>query len=570
MIVIKIYNNNWEEIDLYKDSSISFQYNSSIFNFEKIAGDYSLPFKVPASINNKRIFNYPNRLSNISQSEKKLDCEIYMNGLLLHIAIISVTQTDNSNFHCNIKFNVSDFSAKYKDKMLHEQDLGGEQDWVWRNDYNPENSDFALPEIYNPDFFLNSSIESYPAKKYIINIYDADEEKYVLETIIDNTSSIIIPIVPFPYLFKILNYLFQELGYTVDNYFESTDELKKLLIYNTKNIVKYTQKTVPRLAWEQIITKIKLNEHVPVITIKKFILSLKKYFCLDFSFKNNHLKIIPIKNYLINNSFINISDKELLDEKKNFQSKKNGFEIQFETDSDNYQINEDVRKLIKKNFSDEVLTIPASPEIGDIIHLIEDPNFKELGSFIQYKYVETNGYYYYSWVNINSAKKDHNYFSEIKPELIFNTNISYLNQESYDEGVPIKFRRSISVRQQGNSQFHGLFQEFNLKLCFQGYNEGISVYYPTASSIGDSFSIDFWGLKSVTRIYWKEFTDWYLSIPYKLNKKIKFSLSEIKHFDFSRKYLIDNQLFFIESFKVTMKVNGDIGLCDCILLPAPD
>ena len=239
MLNLKVYINNiYESLELPEDFTISIQYNSGIWNFESIPGSYSIPFELINTIQNNRLLSYPHNLSNIIQSKRRLIAQLWVNDLLLHAGILEVEETTNQNFKCVFKFDTGAFASEFKDILLTDCELGGEQNWIWKNDYNNSNSDFALSQIKNNSFLVGSGFRTEPfpeEESFFINWYSTYNDKYYFEVfkIFPGYSVLPIPVVPFPYLFKIIQYLFNSIGYNLkSNFFSSTDDLKKLLIYN--------------------------------------------------------------------------------------------------------------------------------------------------------------------------------------------------------------------------------------------------------------------------------------------------------------------------------------------------
>ena len=575
--MIKLLINN-QELQLPEDFSLSIQYNSGVFDFEEIAGSFSLPFSMQNTDVNNKILNFPHSLSVENQVKQIFNADLFFNNVLLHSGIIEVEVTDNNEFQCIFKFDTGEFASKYNDQLLTDCELGGEREWIWLNDYNNENSDFALPTYKMANFSKESPLESlisYSNYIYFINVYSDDiwpeyEYKYLFKFLVDNLPeqfSIYTPVVPYPFLFKIVNYLFSELGFNLEeNFFETDEYLKKIVMFSINDIQQSTVKYSSyygRNVFTYILDTYNLSDCVPDVTIANFILSLKNYFCLDFQFKNGTVKIKNLKDYLTDNEFIDISDKCLDGEKKTIIEKSTGFSITYSQDSDEfYSEIEDVKPYYKKELEIEYYPYSLSGEVGEINDLVlyhDYVVFNRSDFWVKFFYDFDTSHADPNWRNLSWGDLN-NYYSNFETDFEFKTNAGqFLYRES---SLP------------GNSKFHYEKKSFNLRL---GLFAGLNTYYeyedpdmpvPRIYNYIEDLYLNFWSDdKGLFQKYWKNFTDWFFNIKYEIQKKILFNIADLKNIDFTRKYKIDEHLFFIKSIQIVLKNNGTIEPATVVLLP---
>ncbi len=299
--------------------------------------------------------------------------------------------------------------------------------------------------------------------------------------------------------------------------------------------------------------------------------SYKNYFCINFEINhNNELKIIPIQDYLTSSSFIDISDKIIKGTTRKGQALKNiEINLNFGNDTAPYKI--DIRNQIKGRFEDleggnsYPLPLPELDDMG-MYHDFDGP-------FLSFWIYAFNEFGAKTFIPSSSeTARYHSYFQQ-------KTDVQYRHSFNTDFGF-LKGWTNSTIELQGNSNIHTEITPSELKLLIYtkigvepGHNRvftpsAVNFHVgrlPTSEYIG--LSLDMWGLKSVRRKYWDVFINWFGNIPYKLTKKIDFSLADIKNFDFTKKYKIDNQLFFVENMKITIDIQGNIKSAICVLLP---
>jgi len=279
---------------------------------------------------------------------------------------------------------------------------------------------------------------------------------------------------------------------------------------------------------------------------------LKNFFCIDFNFRDDEILINPIQNYINSTEFIDITDKVLEGETKYFKEIKTGFSIEFKSDTNDEYLKQidDIKKYYTKELKVSYNPIDIDLSSGNfkdlvLYHNILDNNF---ASFWQKCFYQDDNFHVSpTWKQIIYGEFG-NYYSNFKTETSFQSNISqFLN---------------IKLMQPGNSVFHyNTKSEFNLRLCFDSGKKTApfsNEIVPQADNHTENLHLNFWSEKGLFKTFWKSFTDWYFNIPYELDLKIQLSIADLKRLDFTKKYLINNQLYFIDSIKVVIHLNGTL------------
>jgi len=567
LIVIK--SSKYYLLDLGNTKSISFELNSGIWNFDSIPGTFSIPFTVPASVTNNAVFDFPHSQTNTNQNKRIFDCQLLINGLLFYEGSITVSETTTGDFKCSLKLNQSKFIENNVDKLLNESNFGGTNPWVWKSYYDIDNSNFALYEHTAVDFFKGTIAEDYNIPETTFNTYDLNDQRYVLQYVIEQTqNSTIRPyiICPQPFLFKTLNLLFQNLGYFVNNNcFELTDEFKRLCIHNINNItdIIMTEPLQNIFRYTTLLDNYNLNQSMPKITIQDFILNLKNFFCIDFKFKNNNLQINFIKDYILSVDFIDITDKCITDETKTWRTTGQTFEIKF---------GEFFRPDIDTKLSPRDIILEKCK--GDIIFDYDnglgiDP--LKVGDAYVIIRIQSSEIFYRN-IRMSNAGQIEEY-NELFPEIsngAFKTQfLNYFMSKTADLSFDSKIAPFYNTAGSGNSNMRIEYVEFPLCLAFNTFRDGIGW-------IGDimnnqpglfTFILSTFSNLGLYNTFFKPFLDWFTNIPYEIEKEIQFSLLDLKNFDFSKKYLIKNKLYFINKIQFAIDIEGNINVSTCTLLP---
>lgn len=207
-----------------------------------VEGSFAFGVVFPATKTNKSIFGFPHRLEAYPEPETDYTGEMYFDGRLLFQVIISLTQATDLYFRANIKVNTGYYSSLIGDKSLRDLAYEGEvsigitpQDVV---DHAADVVTKAYPEVkYNfpqlfNDKFYGDDKEFNPTWLDRVNYYAHGSGFAANEIVDDNVVNNFYNLVPFPYLFYVLECCFREFGYEISGPVLQDPELAELVIYN--------------------------------------------------------------------------------------------------------------------------------------------------------------------------------------------------------------------------------------------------------------------------------------------------------------------------------------------------
>ena len=578
MLEIKIYHNNvLKNIDLPEKLKLSFNLNSPIWDFDKIAGSYTLPFELPNTPNNRKLLNIP-CLESIDNSID-YECAIYINGLLFKEGVLTITECDNHILKASILLNISRIN-KIADKLIRELDIfGSEQNWEWKSEYLPEQDNFALPEILD-DIFLKDTFWEDRSKP--INWYDTDNNKYYGQYAAQNGyASDYHPVVPQPQLNFIIKKLFQYFGYTIDYNYFNENENQKIIILSVDDamFVKYDNDNDGFFCE---LNTYNLKNHLPYITVAEFLNALHNFFALDFNIIGNDISIKPIKEYLEDNSYIDITDKVSREIRVINKEPITGIILNWQEHPDEYTSGAKFKDSIewKPLYTNTDPNYPQPDIVMNNTGLIMIPsgNVTYKPEFYIAEYfewqtgeIEFRWHYFYDKNNMDAFFGDiyQDFFSKkfTKKPLSINLNIAPFATKTYSWAVDYNHSK---IRQKGNTYLNSdKRQKYGLRLAYYKGKNRNNIPYIGHWSAGNTNSkqLDLWSTDGIWDTYWKKVFQYLASVDREYQMQVIFSIRDILFFDFSRKYKINNQLFFIKNVKFSIDINGNISICNVTLMP---
>lgn len=237
---------------------------------DQIQGSYTLPLDIPIDENNAAIIGRIDRLDIDTTLMQEEYCEVWIDGLLYKTGKATIKGSSNTTAKMFIIFNELKALAAIS---LEAVDLGGDRN-IGANTTarlahakdtatNPLNHDYVFCPVYNPLFEVFGSILPLVVDKYQ-NFWDTSADEFI-----ESVGASAMPFIRIDYLLK---QVFKALGYTLDNQFQTTDELKKMLLYNNRSIYNAEGEE-----WESIIN---LVNHVPYRTALDFVKAIAGTFAL--------------------------------------------------------------------------------------------------------------------------------------------------------------------------------------------------------------------------------------------------------------------------------------------------
>ena len=110
-----------QPLELSDDFSVSLNLKSPLFND---VGDYSFPFKVPATVRNMAILGWKNRIAASRSIYETYDGNIRWNGIVLYCGQIRIKTASDKTFEGTLYIDKGNFNYEVKDLLLNRIDLG--------------------------------------------------------------------------------------------------------------------------------------------------------------------------------------------------------------------------------------------------------------------------------------------------------------------------------------------------------------------------------------------------------------------------------------------------------------
>lgn len=562
MLEIKVNNTS---LDLFPDTEITFSQKSNLFNFDNIEASYSLPINLPLSINNNKILNYPYILG--VKSDCIIDCSIWVNGLLLYNGKMTIDIITDKTIDCNINFDFGFFSEKLKEKLNHLDIYGGDIPFEFpyygdRDMTDPEELDqlnmvdWSVPQFnIIPTNDLNSVLVDVPNKNNSIDGYF-----YVHY---QNTYTYLSPVVPMVKVRYILECIANYLGLILDETdFFRLDPQCRLLIVNNKDIANYTINSIYNINLNPIDT-FNIKNQLPEITISEFLQGLKNTFGLNIEINFNKLKFVEINDILINNEYIDFSNK-LFKLEINHQPLPTGLCLEYEKDDDQMAKNYDIQNVPEILYTTDILN--EAPPINDIVAINETATFAkiETGPFL-YRYnirKNANGIFVKSWeplenLELQNVSTAQNFITNTNPNINIAIKtcpvITKANQEICSTlKMPLNTQLSLDK---------GILK---LKLAFLNYTTDLNYNLCAFISHKDfssnpQYALSLWGTTGLYHKFWENIWNYLKTIDKKVTAYVNLSQRDIMFLNFERKIKLENNLYYIDELEYTIDIKGNFS-----------
>jgi hypothetical protein len=286
MVVIKVED---QSLDLNPGQGISWTRKSPMFldgDLENIIESYTFPIDVPLSGRNKSILNCPAEIDSWQPLKDELRCDIYYHGVFIFSGTGYLSDASDESVKLTIVTNslkdLKKYSLKDLDLGTHsESSLSAMLAHAKATALDPLNHDYCFFPIRNPLWFPNNPI--YAVIDSTQNLWDDGQE--VFKSDADNQAAM-----PFVRVDLIIRKLLDKIGFTLENEWQTTEELAQLYQYNNHSIYRNDE-------WD---TAFDLRNHVPEIALNDYYKSLVTLFQLG-SFPDNitkFIRLVPMKDLI--------------------------------------------------------------------------------------------------------------------------------------------------------------------------------------------------------------------------------------------------------------------------------
>lgn len=216
-----------------KETSVRFEYFNNLFNDTFIQGDYTFPFGAAINEDTRKAFGFLDGLDVIDK-KYEFDCIIYINNQNWNIGKVIVINKTKKTLNLSLSFGFSGNS--FIEKSLKDYDYGGKiienTGIVNYANLTATNTDW---HIYPVAFIPHKNVDFYGANNTdfceVVNKMDIVSKQYLYNTSLNKHT-----LVPWPYLFAILNHIANTEGFSLIGSFSENLDAQKITLYNNYSL----------------------------------------------------------------------------------------------------------------------------------------------------------------------------------------------------------------------------------------------------------------------------------------------------------------------------------------------
>ena len=248
---MKLTTNNGE-LDLPVDFSFEVELNNPFFSDE---GDSTIPATIPATPNNLKVLDNIHRVDRANRFMKSVPATLMAGTIQKHGQLIIDTLSMKDGIAVSLAIEKSDLYSQHKEKSLKEifaskirddwnRDISSLANHLWKVRVNRADDDFTLfPVAVSPYEENDQKIYQYnnEGTNYIVWQARTVKEGDITMSVTDGYG-----ISPFLYLYKMIDILFEQMGYSVVSNCLDRDPYRDIVLLNNcadtivKGIIKYS------------------------------------------------------------------------------------------------------------------------------------------------------------------------------------------------------------------------------------------------------------------------------------------------------------------------------------------
>lgn len=562
--MLKIIVNN-QELNLGNLKGISLNYNPGLFENDSFEGSYSFPITVDNCPQNDLIFGFQRKINALNKEIVEYPAELWHSGIQLATGIVKATQFTYKKTSCNFYLDNGEIFKKLNQTNLPDNDYGGYKPFVVKQLWDPATDDYVIYPVKNDSFFNETIFEN--------DITEGSnyQNRFVNNNLIFGTLPSIVT--PFPLLWRVLQYLFTNSGFNyIDTYF-SSGVYRNINIYNTVDAQEhYTSNDIAAVRLNQV----DIANHLPDIPTTEFLKAIQAFFNIRFYIQNNTVKVIDRTIIILSTAYDDLTSRLIGTITKTLTGiNYNGISLSIVRDSNDTNVSNlpDISDI-------EVSIATVDPE------LIANPKPHDaylLSTGFYLRYISENDYngadnnywfwyrYHYNYatahLNANYCRQMGIYLGDRSFEI--NANLSCLPEPIFTDGnynnlLPAYIPK---VLQQGNTPLHKEITPFSLRLMqYRGRQNNVEEQtLPHGAYYNGNMELTaWWSYKN----RWENYYNWYKeAIKEEYECELQLTASEIKNFDFSKKKLINGNLFFITNIQVQF-TRSEVKFAKCTMIKA--
>lgn len=558
-----------EVMDVGPDTAISWELNNLVFtdsDSSKLPGSFSFPFSLPATMRNRRLLNYPDRIDNAEPFVIEGDVTVQFNGIVLFPGTMKVMEASDVEIRVYIFANPL---STIKTIGLNEVDLGGDRVYADEEELllealdtttDPYSYDFVYFPMYNVEFLTN---ENNPEKNRWMNWYDADGPEFLP----DDDAPGFMPFVRVEYL---LQQIFADEAYAFVNDWQITNELKGLVLYNHYSI--YTDGALG--------LTINLRNHVPETKCHDFVRKLCALFNLGLFYNawDKTLRLIPVRDLINTAARYDWTSKLLKGVSIKYESANVPVRFFYEDmDSDNIQ------ELFRTRF--------PKPDPADVIDTVATLPFFDATGVAGIYYVTSEAQYWLRIIGVGGTRNL--YWTDLMPAPVetgtpdFSSDI----QPLYDAHIPFVYPdqdagtwmlKTPITAQPGTITYNytppgttdierieqknknplrlTIYRGINTQTPYTGYGSrnipfACSTPYNAGGAANGTVSLRWEGEYGLYEQWWK---GWHTMLRQGKNVTalLHLSITDLLSFQFEHKVRIQNQDYFVKKLRISLTPRG--------------
>lgn len=561
---------------LSKDYRLRMVLRSPLFH-EIGESSYSLPFDLPAAPN-AALLNYPDRYG---IPEEAFECELLLYGNHFKKGKLYLESINENTIQAYLKID-SIFPEELLEKKINRMDvlptldfdsetdlidhmeaqIPGDGDHVFfplHNDKVRDHLQKLLASMQNLSVTPILNYRSAGAFKRIRSRMKYVHPIYNTESMINRTDLLISPYI---FLSKYLEQLFTKHAFPLSNDFSGTG-YDQLVIYN--NVL---ADTGMYRNWEDIKPKLRLNHHLPEISLEDFLNQLNDFLSASFFLDDNRVHCVFWEDVLRDLSYTDLSDKLIQTQSLTPKAKDEKLYTFNYTSPSGDQSWDLIQELSTANLKGKKSTfsqLPSNPVFADVYYVEEDH------LYWTYEAISEDGANSEQWniysVNLfgiphGNTELDFDHSFEVTPVFAYRHEIYvvfYQSEEiqgvaSYEFNIPTAHQELSSYRFNSSETT----EELRLLIYHGLVNNSPYASHHNVNPSGATscpFSLD---INSKDSLFYKNRQNWNDFLNHSMESELELQLSwaTLQDIDFKKRYRIDGIDFLFKQLEFDISEMG--------------
>lgn len=276
---------------------LQFELNSPVFSTSDVSilpGSFSFPVTGKLTDRNKIELGHPHLVTNANNYKTFEGVWVRLYGIPLFQGTLKIRTADNRTVSFDI---VAEPMKSLKQKEMRQLDLGGDRSigdaaamlaHAKATTVDPLDYDYVFAPVYNPGYLESASADD---RCRFQNFWNLSSDVFEVD---DDYPALM----PFPRIEYLLDRIFADIDFTFQNRFQTTDELRRLLVY-TNTSLWYLNKILP-VHTSGMPSVINLNKFVSKTRTNDWLKKLMSTFCLGLftNVFNRTISLVPLRDII--------------------------------------------------------------------------------------------------------------------------------------------------------------------------------------------------------------------------------------------------------------------------------